>query len=195
MASGDIYILKDFQRHGGQETSNVWGYRQNGGDGGAAELVAAYIATVIPEIRTVQNVDVTHVQVEAQNVADDTDFATTPISPAIEGADSGNYFATFAAWGFKKPRDRTSIKNGSFRIAGVTSSLIVDGTPTAGSLAELSALAESLGTPLEDGGGNEWIFGYFAVPRGQTQPVFVDVPVPVFMRLTTQNSRKVGVGQ
>lgn len=195
MASGDIYILKDFQTHGGQQTSNIFGYRQNGGEGGAEELVAAYIATVIAEIRTVQNVNVAHVQVEAQNVADETDFATVPITPAIVGADSGNYFATFAAWGFKKPRDRTTIKNGSFRIAGVTSSLIVDGSPTAGALAELAALAESLGTPLEDGGGNEWVFGYFAVPSGQTQPVFVDVPVPVFTRLTTQNSRKVGVGQ
>ena len=195
MAQGDLYVVRDIQTHGGQQISDVYTYQQVNGEGGAEELAAAFIATVIAEIRTVQNVNVAHTLVEVVNLGDETDFALSPIVPSIVGADSGNYFATFAAWGFLKPRDRTSIRNGAFRIAGVTSTLIVDGAPTAGALAELNALAESLGTPLGDGGGNEWVFGYQATPRGQTQPVFVEVALPQFKRLTTQNSRKVGVGQ
>lgn len=195
MADGDIYQLKDFQRHGGQEVSDVYTYRQIGGGGGAEELVAAYVAQALPEIITVQNNNLTHVQIEAQNIADVLDFFTLPLTPPVAGADTGNYFATFAAWGFKKPRNRTDIRNGSFRIAGVTSSLVADGSPTAGALAELNALAESLGTDLLGDGDDKWQFGYMALPSGLMARIFIPTPTLAFTRLTTQNSRKVGVGQ
>lgn len=136
MAIGDVYQIVDTQEQKGQQALNVYFYKvqsESVTDNNAASVAAAYIATVLPAVAAMQDDDVTHTSIKAQNLFDPSDGHEELVS--VPGAlGTGEILGTFEAVGYKLVGDNLAVKAGAKRYAGITETGVADGVITSGSL-------------------------------------------------------------
>lgn len=147
MAVGDVYQIVDTQIQQQQTCLNVYYYKvtsESITDNKAADVVTAYITTVLPAVAATQDDDVTHTSVSAKNIFDDTDAHEELISVG-GGLGTGEILGTFEAVGFRLIGDNASVRNGAKRYPGITESGVTDGVITQTALiTALNALAAVL---------------------------------------------------
>lgn len=198
MASAlDIYLVTLKGTLFAQETENVFAYELLSGGGSGAPLSAGlaaqfYISVVLPILQIV-SVEMVFNEIYVENVDDPTDFFTDPISGA--GVVTGSCEPPFVAWAFRLIRSTRLSRNGAKRIPGVPSVAIVDDAPDPSRLAALSDFADAYA-------------GNVVFSSNTFAPIIYRKPSSVhpsglgflasgaeFVRLSTQNSRKIGRGR
>jgi len=193
MSVGDIYRLKHTQELAGQQVINVYFYEHAAGSGGAEDLNVAFILDVLPAVRDIQAQSLIHVSLEAENVDDLVDYALHSFT-GVNGLQAGEYLASFVAWSFIQNRTSKATRHGHKRVAGVVEGAVTNGIATAGQITVLNAYAEAVGSDIEDATGNT--FSPVIVRNPDDEPTRIVNPVSsaAYQRLTTQSSRKIGVG-
>lgn len=118
MALKDIYEVIDVAQAAGIALLNVYHVFKSDPSFVAADIAEAFEDTVLTPLLPLQNATVTHVQITARNLDDDTDFDTRVPSPAV-GARVGANMTTFNALSVQMNRTRLDMRNGQKRfVAG-----------------------------------------------------------------------------
>lgn len=219
MAVGDIYqvTLKGTIKE--QAIVNVFHYRQQlgflpGSGNEADDVVDGFIDQKIPDLLPVSTSDVVYDRVQVDNLFDETQQVFRIISEVGSYAVSGgNSIGSHPALGYRLEHGVGGIKQGAKRIAGVPSGVAADGVVIdAGFLAEADTLATALEGPITVGLViQDPVFIPVIVKRvreGATSPYTYRLPAnsgelvyaPIVnallnLLLTTQNSRKIGIGE
>lgn len=135
MAVGDVYEVVSQQLYGTSTILNVFYYEQIGV---VVPLAGQTIATILAEqfddqvgsvFRNYQTSDVTHVQVLARNLFDDSDAGSFAVAET-GGAGDAETLPPFVAISFALFGDNPAVKNGSKRIVGIAESNVADGLIT-----------------------------------------------------------------
>jgi len=193
MAVGDLYRTKHFQSLAGQQILNVYYFEQTVGSGGAQDLNLAFTLDVLPKVKANQSSQVLHTFLESESLDDPGDFATLSLGNS-PGDDGTAFMPTFVAWGFQMVRATKTTRHGYKRIAGMVESKVTDGVADASATAELQAYADIWPGPITDALGNEFDIKIIRNPDDPGTRVVNDVAECVYQRVTTQNTRKVGLG-
>lgn len=132
MAVGDVYELICEQLYGTSTVLNVFFYEQISivlpaeGFTIGGLLAEQWDEQVGSVIRTIQNQDVTHVEVRARNLFDATDAGVYPVSETgLVGTSNG--MGPFVAMAFSLKGANPAVKNGAKRFVGVDESGQTDG--------------------------------------------------------------------
>lgn len=192
MAVGDIYRVKLRSSFFAQQILNVFYYQVSSGSNIAEDLALAF-SDVAGDISGCQASALSYNDITVENLDNLADFNLTPFTSA--GAISGEYLSPFVAWGFRYNRATRAVRNGSKRITGVPESLVQNGAATNAALDILEPIAVSMGNDLTGASGAVYRPVIFhkdpEAPAGGVGFVVQDV---VYVRLTTQNTRKIGRG-
>jgi hypothetical protein len=208
MAFHDCFELIDEQTYQGQKCLNVYFYQNNNvGAGGltASDLVDDWIAGVLPKVKAMQETTLVHTRIRCRNLFDISDHHIRDISVA------GTYSITdpypiYVSIGFKETSDNGAVKNGSKRIAGIDETVAANGVVTlAGMLTNMTNFATQLAATIQHTAVNTWlpiiikrllVGGEYELPDNLGDAVIGAVVSAVGQTLlTTQNSRKIGVGE
>lgn len=202
MALGDLFTLDLSANLLGQTVHNIFRYASVSGNPTAAQLAAAFQLNIVTSLATIASSDLTYTDIEVINEDTPSDFAN--LSFSVDGSRSGNVINPFSAWGFTLVPNTPHSKAGGKRFAGVASTDVLDGHPTATLLSLLSDVALELAAPITTVGGNfrPRILSERCVKDPITHKctsaphVFYRIIVNncVFDWQTSQNSRKFGVG-
>lgn len=211
MAIGDVYQVIDTQVADGQKCLNVYFYRvqsESSVDNTAADVCTAFIATVLPPIVAVQSNHVTHTQIEAKNLLNESDAHTQLISETGAAGTGTDFYGTFEAIGFAETGSNHAVKNGAKRIVGVDEDTVTDGIFAAGLTTALTAVAAVLFGELPWGLlAAEALIpvivkriklseGVYRLPKTSGELVTSDIIGATWNPLvTSQVSRKVGRGE
>jgi hypothetical protein len=191
MSFGDVFKLTLKGTLLGQQTNNVFHYRQTVGILGGSTMVDRFLAEVFPDIKSVLASQATFTAVEWINYNDPSDFGLTPITTGQNGARSGEVLPAFIAWGFNYNRSSRVTRNGSKRFAGVMEGDVINGLAVPAFLNVLEDVAGQLGQDLQAGLTEMW---RPVIARISTDGATViqtnDVQNVTYRRITTQNSRK-----
>lgn len=190
MATGDIYKCNLKQAIEGQAMENVFHFQQISGEGNAAAVAAMIESIIVPLVADIQSGDLTHTGVTVLNIGDIGDFADVTYVTPIPGDRSGDRMPSFNAYAFRKTRNSSKMRHGSFRLAGAIEADITDGEANANVTGALTALATALSSSIEDGAGNSYLFGYIGHILGNPMPMEVFGTGVSYIRFSTQNSRK-----
>jgi hypothetical protein len=186
------------QRLDNQDVLNVFHYVSiEGTHDQAADLIAAWNASVLPDLRAMQSVNLSYQQWTAFNLNDPTDFKVVNVASATVGFVSGDYYPPFVAYGFLYVRKSRNERNGAKRIAGVPEAASTDGVTLTSAY---NTLANSAGTSM---GGQLTVLG-----TPTFQPAIGHKPGPghpdwaatkidtvTFSHIGSQNTRKIGRGR
>lgn len=207
MALFDIYEITDKSVFFGQEVDNIYFYQQTSAVDApdAADVAAAYIGQVLPDVCDIQNVEVLHTEIIVRNLFNVSDNAVVSISEPGTGSGAADLFPVFNAVGFKLNQDNGAVKNGAKRYAGCPEANATDGViDSAGFITTLDALGDTLDDVLLHGiiptfvpvvvkrllSGSDYV-----LPDNLGDAVFGTIVEAVWNTLiTSQNSRKIGVG-
>jgi len=198
MAEGDRFVLKLKGALNNQKTLNVFGYNQIGaGAGSAADLNAAFGATILPPLVDILSTAFEFTGVETFNVDNDADFNAVEYSPTVPGTVTGDNSFPFAAYTFRYIRASRLYRHGAKRFAGVPEAATVNGVDLAtGYPALVDAVAAVLEADLD---GSTADYRPRIIRRTKTDPITYDVFGAIlsvaYVHLGTQNSRKVGRGE
>lgn len=194
MAVGDVYRLIDDQTLLGQDVKNVYYYRSQIGDGTAGLLAAAWLANVLPAVRAIQSVFVSHDLIQTENLNDLSDFSLFALTSNNDGVVTGEVLPAFNSWGFKLNRATRETRNGAKRIAGVAEVNNSNGEAQTAFLATLNDAAIAMGDPIVDALSNQYEPVIVRLDA-EGLPAVVNVVVSAeYVRMTTQNTRKPGRG-
>lgn len=192
MATGDRYKLDLWQKdYLGQDIHNIFWFNQENGSGGSAELIAEFDETVLPLLKLIQSDGLAYFSILAENLDDVGDFAQdAPTTTA--GTVTGEDMPPFVATEFRYTRASRSSRHGWKRFGGLTQIMMASEALEAAYVTAAGDLANVLGANLEDASQNLW------VPKiCRKQKVndvwtytFFGVQAVVYVRVTTQNSRK-----
>lgn len=203
----DVYMVTDKAVGAGQNCLNVYFYQVNaiGIPGGADVMLDSFEGQVLPAVLACQTSDIIHTELTAQNLFNPTDREVRAISEAgVRG--SADDMPVFTAIGVKLNQDNGAIRNGSKRYVGLVegdqTSGVITGTTLLNALDDLMpVLAEKLLVGVSE------VFtpvivkrllvgGDYVLPTSLEDLVVGVVVEAVYSLLeTTQNSRKVGVGE
>lgn len=208
-AINDVYQIVDTSVMNGQKVLNVYFYRVQSTTLGAnaADVVSAFIATVLPAVVNFQSSSVVHTSIVATNLYDETDAHEELIS--TPGVADGDPVGTFEAVPFRLVGDNAAVRAGAKRYAGVTEEDQVDGVITDGGvLTILNTLADVLAGAVNYGLIDAGILipvimarilvsqGVYRLPANQGEAVFSNVTDALFSPLvSSQVSRKIGRGE
>lgn len=138
MASGDIYLLSQFQSWSGEQNRvlNTYFYRQQSPEGDAADVIAAFQDSILPELLGIQTNNVRTTRFECFNLFNVTDFSNFAYAPSATD-NTGLYvdqaLPAHDAVTYRLVRTTREIRNGYKRFAGIpetanTSGNITDAT-------------------------------------------------------------------
>ena len=202
MALGDLFTLDLSANLLGQTVHNIFRFASISGNPTALQLAQTFALNVVSSLASIASNDLTYTDIQVINEDTPSDFANYPIS--VPGGRGSNTINPFSAWGFTYVPNTPHSKAGGKRFAGVASSDVADGHPSALILAELSDVAVTLGSPIITVGGNfrprilsERCVKDPVTHRCTSAPhLFYRVAVNnvVFDWQTSQNSRKFGSG-
>jgi len=174
----------------GEEISNVFHFGRSAPAGSAAGLTTSFISTVLPIIQDVVSAAVLFTTVDATNLDDPDDTASSLAN--VAGLRGTDIVSTFNAWGFRLYPSVGSIQTGGKRFAGVTENEISNGVAVGTQLTRLAVLATRLQTPFFQG-----LITY--TPAIYSRIIVATIPIirvatiaaAAYNWQTTQNSRKV----
>lgn len=201
MPIGDQYKLILSGNLLGQTVKNIFHYRNDVADGFADELLGAFQLTVLPTILTALSSFLTYTNIDVINLDNGADFATEAFG--VPGARGGEVYDSFGAYGFTLFPNVYNYKAGAKRFPGVAEADVSNGTPVASQLTRLDNIAVDLGAVLISGAKRfrPQLFSHRCVKNPTTHKCtdvftdsFVTVATAAWDRVTTQNSRKRGVG-
>lgn len=203
----NVYELVDEYTALGQNMKNVYYYQIGTGlSFNAQNLVDDWIANVLPDILSVQTADITHTRVSARNLFNDAETGETLHSLTGTHAGMGDRLSPFTAFGFTLARQSASTRSGKKRVyAGgegvVNGTSISDGSY----LTELLDLATTFAANIVVTLVTRWFpvivkrilsGDSYRLPESQAEATVNGVDSGLVSSLvTTQNSRKVGVGE
>ena len=165
--------------------------------------------TVLPEINTIQWSTVTNSEMMVRSLYDPNDFVIAPLTGAGDLVEGG--LPPFVCWSFRTGRKRNDMRRGRKRFVGVTEPKqdagVVSGT-FATELANVADfLAMTLETTSEDGDATfvpitvkrikeiseEGVVSY-RLPITPGEAIYVVADDWAYDKISTQNTRKIGVG-
>lgn len=216
MAVGDLYELTDTGTLYGQQCSNVWTFVQTDAEAfpeSPAQLLAEWYAdNWINNVRNLQTGDYVHTGIKVRNMFDPADSYEDGVSVAGNFPSETNGAPAYAAVGFTLLTDNGAVSEGSKRFGGVPNAVTTDGVITNSTfITNANSAATYFDNPVLIGpvipskvfdhvivkrvrSGSPGAYSY-RMPETIEELVFgvvVDVIWDVIM--TTQNSRKIGVG-
>lgn len=176
----------------GNEFLNVFGYRSNlPVINEEVELRNAFLSQIVPDIAATLHSDTKFTRLEVYNVTDGVGYLDTTINPVISGSQSGNLLPKFNAWSFKYQRASIGKRSGGKRFGQISEDNQDNGMPTGGMVAQLAALADTLGSPLTLGPDQIWFPEILErKPAGVFPWTSHPIAGVVFQRIGTQNTRK-----
>lgn len=206
---GDIFKIIVKGRIRGQAFLNVFFYELDSGTMTAVGAGLDFDARMMDDLSDIVPTEFEYEAIDIENLFDPTDFTT--LAPSIaNGQWIGDDLGNFTAARFDFPSSNKAIRSGGKRIGPVPEDIATDGVIDNGAyLLELNSLAVAMLASLDNGTG---VAGPVVVKRiREVDPVTGDVtyrlpqnqgeavtyPVDVVLpntQLTTQNSRKAGVG-
>lgn len=212
MAAGDFYnVVLSGLTSGQQLVSDFW-YRQESGDGDSDDLALRFIAAFMPVLTNIISVSTQFTHLKVVNHYNAVDFYDQDFTPVIPGLQAGARAPVFLAAAFKQPRKIAKRNNGAKRFGTLSEADTNGDIITAGSLARFTAVAAALSadlvvtdTPVDQvfepvivlrekyttPGGKQ----AYRVPALITPGMYYTADAwQVVNNLTTQNSRKLGVG-
>jgi len=192
IVSDGVYSLKLNYNMFGEDMLNVFHYFQGGGLNSNADLLAQGFATqILPAILDITPSDVFYTSIVAEPVFDLLPEFTLALNNQ-QGLRTGSSLPTFSALSFRYLRAEKATRNGSKRFPGPVEQDMDDGQLTGTFFNIMLATATTLGTPINDGGGD-------FEPVILRKPDQINPPngtmstisgVEALDRITTQNSRK-----
>jgi hypothetical protein len=200
MAQGDVYYLVHNQTWYGQQVINKYWYRQTTSAGDAQGLTQAWIEDIYPLVKAIQTVDVVHLTVAAYAYDNLTDFFNASLLSET-GALTGDPGRPYEAYAFRLTRTTRETRHGQKRYAGVSDDLVTQGVPIAAQITRLAALQAVLDDTITAGaslGSYEPVI--VRIDRNTASPTYGQILAvnlvsgSNFVRVSTQNSRKIGRG-
>jgi len=124
---GDVIKISDCQTLFGQSLCNIFYYVVTVWTGNADidDIISDWITFVLPGITPIQHVDLTHVNIAAENVTTGLEFGAQAISVAGQIA-SAPSMPSYVAGSFRLERATRLTRPGFKRIAGIPESLVDD---------------------------------------------------------------------
>lgn len=196
MAIGQMYQVKVFHKYDTEDMINVYYYEQvgatTGGPNDAHGLANAMIDIVFQTERLIVSNHVVFDRVEAICLSNDLDFWTELFDANTFGAVASEALPPFVAWDFKLVRETRASRNGRKRIGGVPESFQNKGVVVLGAAADaVNDHAATLGGSIASiSFGGTWVPKIY---RWNPEAIFGVVGCD-YVKITSQNSRKFGVG-
>lgn len=203
----NVYELVDEYTALGQNMKNVYFYQIGTGlSFDAQDLVDDWIANVLPDVRSVQTPDIIHTRVSARNLFNPAETGETLHSLAGTHAGMGERLSPFSAFGFTLARQTSATRSGKKRVYAGGEGVVNGGSITDGSyLTELLALATEFAASITVSLVTRWFpvivkrildGTSYRLPVSQAEATVNGVEDGLVSSLvTTQNSRKIGVGE
>lgn len=203
----DVYQLTHTQQFYGVEVENVYFYQRGTGITiGAQELVEEWIEQVLPDIQAFQVPECVTTAVTAQNLFSVPDTYSAALNSAGTGSSLGEGMPPMVSAGFTLVRHSPITRNGSKRIAGIGEAVQENGIFQGGTpLGLLQDVADAILRTILGGLSIESFFpvivgrildgGTYRLPASTSEATVNAVDdVTYNVEVTTQNSRKFGVG-
>lgn len=185
----------------GQQIINVRQFRveQVVNDGGFEQVLDYFEDTILPLVKVVQTTEFEWSNITINNLTDPDEFAVRAIS--VVGTDTGGALPPHSSISIKMQRGSKITRNGYLRHAGVTESMQTDGLANPLTITNYeAAYVWLLGTLSAIDGSDTIDFVNVIVGRntdGSYDLDRVQIPTSIEIQsvLTTQRSRKIGVGR
>jgi len=199
MAIGNRFELIDGQELQGQDCLNVYFYKQTAGAAGSAEdLIGAWETNILPKVLAIQSNRCLHVGTISRNLDNPLDFFALLHLPGIPGGYVSAAEPVFVAASFVMKRRSLATRDARKRYPGVPDQEVVDGLPTPSYVAACGQLSNVLDDDILGFSGGVYrpvimkrlldatghLIGYQEYEMAQG----------FFTGITTQNTRKPGVG-
>lgn len=202
----NVYELVDTYRFVGQEMKNVYFYQIGTGlSFDAQNLCVDWIANVLPEVRACQPASVVHESVTARNLfnAAETGEVLHTLAGTLTG--EGEDLMPFTAGAITLARATAVTKAGKKRVFGGGENFQNDGVWVGGFLTTLTTLATEMASVLTVTLVQRWFpvivkrilvsASNYRLPATQAEAdVNAVIGAVVSSLVTTQNTRKIGVG-
>ena len=201
MPVNDRYRLKLSGNMSGQTIVNIFYYRNTTNDGFAADIGGTFQNSFLPVIVQALSNAVTYTDIEVLNLDNSADYWSNAFS--FSGTRIGEYFNSFVAYGFLSFPTTSNYKAGGKRFPGVSEADTTNGIPSGAQLIRLDNIATILGQVVNVGGKvfRPQFFSRKCVKDPVTHKctdVFTEsfgtIGTYAWKWITTQNSRKLGVG-
>jgi hypothetical protein len=198
MAFEDIYVLRDLWQDGnGGKFRNEYYFKCTNGTRDAQNLCEAMATYLTPAVKQFLSSEMAHVKYEAYSIGDTSDFYS--LADPDNGERSGTAAAPFIALSLRIDRSDRAFRNGSKRYGRLNVS-DASGDYFSGAV---QALTDDLTDLLDSEINYNGVGWTLQIPRrekdqdGHYQIVDFNTPASVVVKpkITTQNSRKLGVGE
>lgn len=203
----NVYELIDEYVAFGQVMKNVYFYQIGSAlSFDAQNLVDDFIATVLPDILATQPVDTVHQKVSARNLFNAVETGETLLSSAGTLSGTGENVSPFVAAGFTLARTTGATRSGKKRVFVGGEPYINGSVWTGAILTALSTLATQMAEIITVTLVQRWFpvivkrilvtVGEYRLPATLAEATVNPVAAGLSSSLvTTQNSRKIGVGE
>jgi len=201
MAAGDHYLvtLRAHALTSGSANQNAFVYLQQEGTGDAARLNVAFIADIVPSIIALCADQYICDDVLTINLDNPDDFDTEVIG--LAGTVTGQHLPIYNAWAFEYTRTTRAIQNGRKAIGIIAEPDSENGIATSDALARLTTLENALAGEIDDAvTTSSWRPQLWRRPGTYVSGVvsapglFYEVDDVRYVRISTQNTRKIGRG-
>jgi len=198
MAFEDIYVLRDlWQDSSGGKFRNEYYFKCTNGTRDAQNLCEAMATYLTPALVQFLSSEMAHVKYEAYSIGDTSDFYS--LADPDNGARSGTAASPFIALSLRIDRSDRSFRNGSKRY-GRLAAADATGDYFSGSV---QALTNDLVDLLDSEINYNGVGWTLQIPKrvldSEGHYVLTDFNTPASVvckpKITTQNSRKLGVGE
>lgn len=206
LAQADILQIIDVQTFLSSRVLNVYFYRVEtlGASVDYQNLSDAFQLQVRDIVRNIQVSSLTHDSVIIKNLSNGVDIFEEADQVAGDTVVTGDPLASFYALGYRLVRSTAATRHGAKRIAGIPEGAVTGNSITAIST-QNTAIEAALGGVVEVDAGGDFDFVLQPVivgryPQGDPNAGQLDltnvndVASAQFIRVTTQNSRKLGRG-
>lgn len=178
---------------------NVFGYHdQLALPVAMGELVNHFESDVLPALVAVVQQNCFAIRIECEQIIGGTNYIDHLITPALQGARTGDYMPKMVAWGFQFQRAHAGERSGSKRIGLISETDVASGGASGAIVALLDTAAAAMQAPISIGLVETWF------PVILERPPIVSVGPPIvygpwgfhdlagviYRRVTTQNTRK-----
>lgn len=171
---------------------NVFGYRSNLAVVDEETVLSnEFVAQMLPELQKINNTSTRINRIEVYNVTNGTGYRDAVLVGAQLGLRAGSPLSQFVTYGFQLNRLTAGKRNGFKRLFTPTETDVDANAPTAGMLVVLNAFALKLAAPIKIGIIDTWFPEIMErKPPGVFPWTSHGILSATFVRLTTQNSRK-----
>lgn len=201
MAATDHYLLTMRGRAitSGTSIQNAFVYFQQEGAGTAVRLNEGFVATIVPLIVGVLSTEYNLDDLLTINLDDPADYDTMVVNEP--GTQGGEFLPIYNSFSFEYVRTTRAIQNGRKAFSVIGEANVANGVPNAPTLASLNNLALALGGEVPDAiSSSSWRPqlwrrpGTYAAGVVSAPGLFYEIDSVRYVRVSTQNTRKIGRG-